>query len=491
MSAKTLMIQGTASGVGKSVIVAALCRILVEEGYKVAPFKAQNMALNSFVTPEGGEIGRAQAAQAQACQIDAHVDMNPILMKPFKDTQAQIILLGRAVKNMTIGEYAAYKKIIFPEIVGALRRLQDRFDVVVIEGAGSPAEINLKHQDIVNMKIAEVAGSPVILVGDIDRGGVFASFVGTLELLEPQERDRIAAFLINKFRGDRSLLNSGIEFLANRTGKPTLGIISHYPEMALPEEDGLHRRSKTSTVEDPIRIRVVLLKHLSNFTDFDALMLEPDVDLRFVSSSSECMDADLVILPGSKNTVADLLDIRHRGFFSLLRSAQRKFNVLGICAGFQMLGERILDPHLVESSYQNTSAIGIIPSETNFERDKRTVQVTGTTADHIAKITGYQIHHGRTTCKLSQPWFAIQSNGVSVPEGYADDCSGIYGTSIHGIFDEPEFRRHFLNQIRKNRSLSPLPAQRQDQDWPFQQWANFVRDQIDMKLLMGILEPRK
>ena len=487
MPGKSLMIQGTGSHVGKSVLTAAICRILKEDGWRVAPFKAQNMALNSYVTWEGGEIGRAQAMQAEACKIAPHVDMNPILMKPNHDTNAQIIFRGRPVRNMSVAEYAEFKKEIFPLVLESLARLREDFEVIVIEGAGSPAEINLRDQDIVNMRIAQEARSPVVLVGDIDLGGVFASFVGTIELLEQKERDHVAAFLINKFRGDASLLVSGIDFLKERTGKPTLGIIPFCKDLGLPEEDSLPKKNPAVTQEQSIRVRVILVPHLSNFTDFDALQKEPDVDLRFVSSPMDCVDADMIILPGSKSTASDLEYLRNRGFVEFLKNKPENAALFGICAGFQMLGKKIYDPWAVESREQETEGIGLLPATTIFQKEKKTRQIFANSMEASLPVRGYEIHHGVIELEGSySPLFVLQ--GSAKVEGYSDNARNIYGTSIHGVFDQDEFRRWFLNRIRERKGWVSLNPNRSNHDLPFQEWAAIVRQHIDMDLLYQILE---
>ncbi|MCI0605568.1 cobyric acid synthase [bacterium] len=492
MPGKTLMIQGTASHVGKSVLTAAICRILHEDGWRVAPFKAQNMALNSYVTPEGGEIGRAQAMQASACRIEPHVDMNPILMKPNHDTEAQIIFRGRPVKNMSVAEYAAFKKEIFPRVLESLQRLKQDYGIVVIEGAGSPAEINLKEQDIVNMKIAAEAAAPVVLVGDIDRGGVFASFVGTMELLDPVERDNIAAFLINKFRGDASLLTSGIDYLKQRTGKPALGVIPFWKRLNLPEEDSLSKKTFDRDSEKSIRVRVILLPHLSNFTDFDAFQQEPDVALRYASSVADCESADLIILPGSKSTIADLGYLRDAGFVEFLSKKPQETTLLGICAGFQMLGRKIFDPLKVESLTEEADGIGLVPSSTVFQQEKETRQVSGDLFETSLPMRGYEIHHGSVRFESSYtPFFLIRDGRSPVrSEGYSDPARNIYGSSIHGIFDQPEFRRWFLNRIRKKKGWEPLNVLSIDPDLAYQELAAMVRKNIDMDLLYRIIEKK-
>lgn len=486
------MVQGTGSHVGKSVLTAALCRMFQQDGWRVAPFKAQNMALNSFVTPEGGEIGRAQAMQAEACKIEPHVDMNPILMKPNHDTDAQIIFRGRPVKNMSVAEYAVFKKEKFPLVLESLNRLRRDYEIVIIEGAGSPAEINLKDQDIVNMRIALESNAPVLLVGDIDRGGLFASFVGTMELLDEVERDHIAAFVINKFRGDPSLLASGIDYLNTRTGKPTLGIIPFFKELKLAEEDSLPNRSHANTLKESIRVRIILLPHLSNFTDFDPLQEEPDVDLRYVSSVHDCNDADLLILPGSKCTVSDLSYLKDRGFAEFVRNKPEQMTLFGICAGFQMLSEKILDPLKVESHAEQAEGLCLVPATVLFQQEKVTRQISGNLLEQSLPIRGYEIHHGQIRLEAAYvPLFLIRDeNSHTRTEGYSDPVRNIYGTSIHGIFDQPEFRRWFLDRIREKKGWTPLQTTPSNADQPYQEWADIVRKNMDMDLLYRIMEMR-
>lgn len=489
MFAKTIMIQGTGSHVGKTVLVAALCRIFTEDGFRVAPFKAQNMALNSFVTPDGLEIGRAQAMQAQACQREPHIDMNPILMKPNTDTQAQIILHGKPVGNMNVQQYRSFKQQIFPLVVESLNRLREENDIVVLEGAGSPAEINLSDEDIVNMKMAHSAGAPILLAGDIDRGGVFASLIGTLELLQPEEKNCIAAFIINKFRGDASLLRGGIDFLTVRSGLPVLGIVPYIPDLRIAEEDTISERKNDNQGARRLRIRVIQLRHLSNFTDFDPLLHEPDVDFGYAKQPEECFEADLLILPGTKNTCGDLQDLRARGFKTLLEQKNAKTFLLGICGGYQMLTERIEDPEKVESDAGIIPGLGLIPATTLFEKQKQTRRVTGILHNTNICVSGYEIHHGRVSFSRCTPLFRLNEGDATVEEGYCDFQRKIFGTSLHGIFDDPEFRRWFLNLLRKERGWDPLLAHTvADPDLHFRRLARIVRKNINVQLLYQILE---
>lgn len=494
---KTVMVQGTASSVGKSVIAAAICRILSDEGYSVAPFKAQNMSLNSFVTPQGGEIGRAQALQAQAARIDPHTDMNPILMKPERDTRAQIVFHGSSIGSMNVSEYAAFKKRAFPETLSCLERLRKVFDFVVIEGAGSPAEINLRDQDIVNMAIATKVQSPVILAADIDRGGVFASLIGTIELLNPEERKLVKGLLINKFRGDESLLHSGIEFLEQRTGIPVIGVVPYFHDIELPEEDspsksGVYSESRASFSGESLKVRVARLRSMSNFTDFDPLRIEPSIDFKFISDPDECSDADLLILPGSKCVVDDLKQLQRTGFADAICNSIGRAAVLGICGGFQMLCGRILDPNRIESIHSSAPALNLIPADTVFENKKRTVQVHGTLWKGGATIRGYEIHHGSIRFHaVHVPFLNLGSELNPLAEGYADLERNIFGTSVHGLFDEPEFRSWFLNRIRKIKGFSEIKVRPLNPDREIQKLANHLRKSININKFFEILDARR
>ncbi|MFH1128602.1 MAG: cobyric acid synthase, partial [Candidatus Omnitrophota bacterium] len=367
MKSASIQICGTGSGVGKSVIVAALCRIFLQDGYKVAPFKAQNMALNSYVTLDGKEMGRAQVTQAQASGIEPTVDMNPILIKPNSDTGAQIIVRGKPIGNMSVAEYTKYKNSGFGIIRQSLRKLLDEYEVVVMEGAGSPAEINLKSHDIVNLKIAEYAKAAVILVGDIDKGGVFAWIVGTLELLSKKERKMIKGIIINKFRGDKTLLMPGIEFLEKRTGIKVLGIVPYYRDINIPEEDAVPLDSfkeKDGKKEHKLNIDVIYLPHISNFTDFDALEREDDVRLRYVKSPQELEIPDMIIIPGTKNTISDLKYLKKCGLAKKIKSiinSNRTTTLVGICGGYQMLGNKIFDKDGLESKHGEEEGLKLLP----------------------------------------------------------------------------------------------------------------------------------
>lgn len=469
--APTLMVQGTASSAGKSLLVTALCRFFRRNGVRVAPFKSQNMALNSAVTAEGLEIGRAQAVQAEASGILSHVDMNPILLKPEGDRRSQVVVLGKPIGSMTASEYHEYKPRLSTVIAESLTRLRADYDLVVIEGAGSPAEINLKARDIVNMHVAKLADAPVLLVGDIDRGGVFASFVGTMELLDPDERARVAAFVVNKFRGDLALLKPGLNFLTERTGKPVLGVLPYIPNLRIADEDSVSleaRMSRRRPSQHELDIVVVRLPRISNYDDVEALEHEAGVVVRFVEQPDEVCGADLVILPGSKNSVADLAWLRASGNAGAVEARAREGQpVLGICGGCQMLGELIDDPHGVESTETQVRGLGILALWTHFEREKVTAQVLAKVlspsflTDGLPleeDLSGYEIHMGRVEPKNwpASP-FQIQSrNGrMAVRSDGAISGDGmVVGTMLHGLFANEGIRARTLSFLRRRKGLS-------------------------------------
>ena len=495
--AKAIMIQGTGSGVGKSVITCALCRIFLQDGFSVAPFKAQNMALNSFVTGDGGEIGRAQATQALACKIRPSVHINPILMKPTSHRSAQIIVHGKPVKNMSVYQYKRYKKTIFKKVKVSYEKLAGEYDVIVIEGAGSPAEINLKSHDLVNMRIAKLASAPVILVGDIDKGGVFAWLIGTLELLTKDERKMVKGFIINKFRGDKRLLRPGIKFLENYTGIKVLGVLPYYKDIKLPEEDSLPADSKKprSHLKNKIGIAVIWLAHMSNFDDFDALEKERDVSLRYVKNIKDLDGPDVIILPGTKNTIEDLRYLKKTGLvqetISIFRS-KPKVKLVGICGGYQMLGDEISDNNNIESRSERIDGMGILPVATELRPEKILSQVKAVDFVSGIEVTGYEIHHGQTKVKGdATPAFEItefMNRKVKKTDGARTPDNRCWGTYIHGIFDNDIFRRYFLNLIRKDKGW---PAVRKgishDPDREIEKVSALVRKNIDMDLLYKII----
>lgn len=447
------MIQGTSSDVGKSVLCTALCRIFVNDGYRVAPFKSQNMALNSYITKSGGEIGRAQGVQAEAAKIDATTDMNPILLKPKGDMVSEVILHGKHFANMDAISYREnFVETVMPEIRKSLERLREQYEILVLEGAGSPAEINLKARDIANMRMAHETDADVILVADIERGGVFASIVGTLALLDDDERVRVKGIIINKFRGMKQLLDSGVEWLENYTGIPVLGVIP-YMDVQIEAEDSMAlsslRLKKPQQQEFAIDVAIIRLPCISNFTDMDPLFEEPGVGPRFVSSLRDLKQPDVIILPGTKNTVEDFLWLQESGLAQgILQHVQKGGKVVGICGGYQMLGENICDESAIEGSGGTYLSLGLLPIETHFVAEKQTIQVQGRTATgHDVK--GYEIHLGRSTPKKEITPF------ITFEDGQQD---GVYteqvlGTYVHGIFQNRHFTRYYFNCIRSEKNL--------------------------------------
>ena len=511
-----VMCFGTGSHAGKSVLAAALCRIYARRGYRVAPFKAQNMALNSFVTPEGGELGRAQAYQARAAGVEPHVDMNPVLLKPSSQTGSQVIVLGRPVSHMAVREYHAYQPEVWPTVTAAYERLRASNDLIVLEGAGSPAEINLRGQDIVNMKMALYARSPSLLIGDIDRGGVFASLVGHMELFTPEERELIAAFVINKFRGDATLLDSGIDFLLERTGVPTLGVVPMLTDWRGDEEDslGIEDRRRREKPDAPLQIAVVRLPFISNYTDFDALADEPDVNVRYVTTSRELEGAAAIVLPGTKSTIADLAWLRESGLAAAVAArAAAGTPVIGVCGGYQMLGRRIHDPEHVESGVGSVDGLGLLDVETSFGGDKRTVRVEGgllAVAGAAAgpgvgplgpagtSLHGYEIHMGRTTLgrgaapllRLSGADGSVHDDGAALAGpaagGFAAPAA-VCGSYVHGLFDHPDLRAAFLNRLRAGLGLPARESVAPSPDDDIDRLADHVEAHLDHALLERIV----
>ena len=451
-----LMFQGTSSNAGKSVLTAALCRILLQDGYRVAPFKSQNMSLNSFVTRDGGEMGRAQVVQAQASRLDPDVRMNPILLKPCSDTGAQVIVLGRPVGNMDVNQYIDYKPRAFEKAKAAYDSLAREFDVLVLEGAGSPAEVNLKHHDIVNMRMAEYAEAPVLLVGDIDRGGVFASFVGTMEVLAEWERRLVAGFVVNRFRGQERLLEPAFTYTERHTGRPVLGTVPYLKDHGLPEEDSVSYKSgafdHSGARQEGVEIALIDLPHISNFTDFDALRLEPDVNLRVVRAPADLNQPDAVILPGSKNVIGDLLYLKESGLDRrLAQLADRgRTEIVGVCGGFQILGREIADPHGLESAGRTLDGLGLLSVSTVLEKEKTLERVRARHLPTGQALFGYEIHHGRTDGNGLQP-VVQREDGETIGLGLENGL--IWGTYLHGVFDADPFRRSFIDRLRERRGL--------------------------------------
>ncbi|MBI2563061.1 MAG: cobyric acid synthase [candidate division NC10 bacterium] len=466
--APCLMIQGTSSAVGKSVLATAFCRLFARAGYRVAPFKSQNMALNSSVTVDGGEIGRAQAAQAEAAGIEPTVDMNPILLKPEADHRSQVIVRGRPVASVGYREYGRMKPALLGIVEESLERLRRAHDLVIVEGAGSPAEINLREGEIVNMRIARLAGARVLLIGDIDRGGVFAAFVGTLELLQAEDRARVAGFLVNKFRGDASLLEPGFDELTARTGVPVLGVVPYIAESLVPAEDSLNLEDlERSGGPAALDIAIARLPRIANFDDFEPLAREPGVRLRFARIPEELGGADLIVLPGSKNTAEDLDWLRQSGLAdAIMAAAATGRPVVGICGGYQMLGTALHDPDHVESAAATTPGLGLLPVVTWLEREKTTVRVHGRVAEASgpfgsaagAEIDAYEIHVGRTEVESARWPFQIVSRGgapLNEREGAVNDAGNVVGTYLHGLFANDELRRVLLVHVAARRGRQP------------------------------------
>ena len=489
------MIQGTGSHVGKSLLTAALCRIFTQDGYRVLPFKAQNMSNNAYVTKEGGEIGRAQAEQAKACGVEPSVLMNPILLKPTTDVGAQVVVLGKAVGTMAARAYEEYKPQLLATIRQALQQLMGQADILLIEGAGSPAEINLKEGDLVNMWVAKHLQAKVLLVGDIDFGGVFAQLVGTMELLDEEERSLVRGFVINKFRGDVTLLESGIQWLEARYGLPVVGVIPYFQDVELLEEDAVPQHKLDARPLDcPIHIEVVRLPRISNFTDFAPLEQEPDVQLRYIDRPTAESLPDCLILPGTKSTIADLTFVRERGFDAYLRRcAEAGREILGICGGFQMLGQQILDPDHLEAAVNSAPGLGVLPAVTVFGKEKLVTQVRGIHIESGLPIAGYEIHMGRMQeAPGVSPVFRLSEGQRAIPEhddGMRSPDGRVWGTHVHGLFDMEGFRRWWLNRLRQRNGLPELAAgSPSSADGVYDRLAEAVRAHLNMKTIYQMLE---
>ncbi|WP_031587074.1 cobyric acid synthase [Selenomonas bovis] len=511
---ETIMLMGTSSHVGKSILATALCRIFYQAGRRVVPFKAQNMALNSYVTKDGGEMGRAQVAQAEAAGLAPMVDMNPVLLKPTGNSCSQVIVDGKPIGNMSAREYHKGKSVqLFGHVTAALTRLQQQFDTIVIEGAGSPAEINLKEDDIVNMRVAKYLQAPVLLIADIDRGGSLAALVGTLELLDEEERALVKGLVINKFRGDVTLMTPAVDFLEQKTGKPVLGIVPYLEHLGIDDEDSVSLEEKEHEAEQQkqekeLRLAVVETPKISNFTDFDALADEPDAEVLYVRDAEELLAAapDVILLPGSKNTTEDLLHVRESGLEQAIRRlVDGGTPLVGICGGYQMLGEEIADPHHTESSHDVVKGLGYLPMKTVFAEEKRTVQVAADCPgmefyDGVLMgkgLSGYEIHMGRTvfTAPVRHPFHLTRQgeNAVNIWDGALSEDGRIFGTYLHGVFDHDGFRRQFLNVLRLHRGLRPLPVQRNrhlEKERAYDRLAETVRKSLDMEKLAAIMEGR-
>ena len=496
MNGKCLMIQGTASSVGKSVLCSAFLRIMKQDGWKAAPFKAQNMSLNSFVTRKGLEMGRAQVTQAQAAGIEPDVRMNPVLLKPTGDRRSQVIVEGKAIGNMTAMEYHHYKPELRRRIKEIYETLESQVDCVVIEGAGSPAEINLREGDIVNMSMAQAADAPVILVGDIDLGGVFASLYGTVMLLTEEERKRVKGIIINKFRGDVKILEPGLRMLEDRIHIPVLGVVP-WMDVELEDEDSVTERFRRQSGRGDIDVAVVKLRHISNFTDFQSLALQPGCRLRYAESAGDLEQSDLIVIPGTKNTIEDLIDLRNRGLDkAIVRHARSGRMVIGICGGYQMLGNRLMDPGHVESGVPETSGFGLLDMDVVFEREKQTAQVSGTVEClsgwpaqyNGVTMDGYEIHAGKSVYGPGAvPWLTVsgQPDGVMNPQG------NVMGTYLHGLFDDGQWFSAVASQIRRlrgesDRSFAPVSFE-EFREKEFDRIAAIVRSSVDMDAVYRII----
>jgi adenosylcobyric acid synthase len=458
------MVMGTASDAGKSVVVTALCRAFARGGVRVAPFKSQNMSNNAAVCRGGGEIGRAQAVQAEASGLEPRLDMNPVLLKTQSDMVCQVVIRGRARFQMGVNDYERYRTEAWPEIVSSYGNLAREFELIVIEGAGGAAEINLRHRDIVNWEIAKLADAPVLLVADIDKGGVFASIVGTIELLAPEERLRVKGVLINKFRGDMKLLEPGVRFLEHRTGVPIVGVLPWQESLAIPQEDAANLAGiARPDANKPVTIGVIHLPCISNYTDFEPLEGEPDVGLHYLSDPGMTPHLDVLIVPGTKSTVADLRWLRAAGWEDLLARHRRAGGwVLGICGGYQMLGRRIVDADGIESDTRDTVGLGLLEMETAFQTEKITDQIRAIHLPTTLPVSGYEIHSGRIAgIAASRALFRLthrDSSAVNELEGVRSDDERVIGTSIHGVFDTAGFRRNFLDEVRMSKGLAPLES---------------------------------
>ncbi|MBW4541149.1 MAG: cobyric acid synthase CobQ [Myxacorys chilensis ATA2-1-KO14] len=487
---KAIMVVGTTSHAGKSLITAALCRILARKGFRVAPFKGQNMALNSYVTANGGEIGYAQAVQAWAAGIPPWVEMNPILLKPQGDMTSQVILKGRVVGRCGAAEY--YEQFFdagWQAIEDSLRRLSEEFDVVVCEGAGSPAEINLKHRDLTNMRVAKYLNAPTILVADIERGGVFAHIVGTLELLDPDERSLIKGIVINKFRGQRSLLQSGIEWVEKRTGIPVIGVIP-WLDQSFPAEDSLSLLDRGINAKGDLTIGVVRLPRISNFTDFDPLEAESSVNVKYLHPKQSLGHPDAVILPGSKTTIADLILLHKTGMAEEIQNyVAAGGTVLGICGGYQMLGKILADPEGIEGHEGRYRGLGLLPLKTVIAGQKvaRQRSVTSHFPQEGLPVAGYEIHQGRTRL-LEEDGGGIQALFDDANLGVVDESHSVWGTYLHGIFDNGPWRRAWLNRLRQQRGLRSLPTgvanYREQRELMLDQLADAIAPHLDLKAVM-------
>jgi adenosylcobyric acid synthase len=515
MRARAFAVLGTGSDVGKSLITAGICRVLHRAGMRVAPFKAQNMSLNSFVTPEGGEIGRAQALQAEACGIPPHVDMNPILLKPESENCAQVVVRGTVWSRQEPATYYEQRPQLWSIVKESYTRLASQYEVIVIEGAGSAAEVNLRERDLVNWPVVMLAGAQALLVADIDRGGVFAQVLGTLDLLEPDERAMVCGIIINKFRGDAKLFADGVTFLESRSGIPVLGVVPFLRDLMLDQEDSLDREESRQGEfsAERINIAVVLLPHMSNFTDFNVLEAEGDVALKYVAAPTALDGADIVIIPGSKTTQADLSYVVAQGYASALaQHVDRHRELVGVCGGYQMLGRTIFDPCRVEQGGLS-AGLSYLDIETELKPTKCTTQVEANPVETLVHepctVRGYQVHMGFTVRMHERPCFQIQRGTTRMggdhpaPDMTEDRCDGairadglVWGTYIHGVFDEPHFRRAWLNRARVRKGLPPLESHTSTSvtarlQGELDRWTDHLCRSIDIPRVLSLLSHRR
>lgn len=501
---KKIMLQGTASNVGKSIITTGLCRIFKQDGYNVIPFKSQNMALNSFITKEGLEMGRAQVSQAEACGIDPIADMNPILLKPNGNNKSQVIVRGKVVGDMSSKEYHEYK-LQLTEVLGDIfEEFEEKYDVVVMEGAGSCAEINLMERDISNMGMAEIADAPVIIIGDIDRGGVFASLAGTMLLLPDEYKKRVKGVIINKFRGRKELLDSGIKMLEDIIKVPVLGVLP-YTDIKIEEEDSVTTRFKQKINKGDIHIEVVRTPHMSNFTDFNIFETQEDVSLRYVDFGESFGDPDIVIIPGTKSTIDDLMFLRKNGLENQIKELHRRGKlIIGICGGYQMLGKVLKDPYHVENDLEEVEGIGLLDVETTFEMEKTTTQVKAILDENFhgylenlsgKEVSGYEIHMGITKRNENSNNFVTVKQKLEQKVNYQvgsvnKECN-VFGTYLHGIFDDIDFTRTILNNIRKMKNLEPIESNvksfKEFKNQQYDKLADYLREHLDMEKIYEIM----
>jgi len=488
-----LMIQGTTSNAGKSILATAFCRIFTRKGYNVAPFKAQNMSLNSFVTRDNCEMGRAQVVQSQACKKDPDVRMNPVLLKPDSHTGSQIIVMGKPVGSMNIREYIHYKKELISIVHKAYDELANESDIIILEGAGSPAEINLKADDIVNMAMAAYADARVLICGDIDRGGVYAHFLGTMQCFDTLEQSLVKGFVVNRFRGDASLLRSAHEFIFDKTGKPVIGVVPYINNMNIPDEDSVSFKTAVTnckTSSDPsVTIAFIDLPHISNATDIDPFYMEPDVVVTIAQSPDDLDNADIIIIPGSKNVINDLRHLDNKGFSEKLHRfhLEKRITIVGICGGFQMLGKKLIDPFCIENSIPDeATGLGFLDISTSLERDKTLTCTTVTDHYSGAKCKGYEIHHGRTLPGENMVPILFDNNNDAI--GARNANGSVWGTYLHGIFDNDTFRRHFIDNARINKGMVPLQTVQccYNIEASIDHLADIVENSVDMQFISTI-----